>query len=300
MSCTTFLESFELLGICIPQSEVSLSNLIQSNLCLNLYLIEHDSRIFVQDGDSWSLKGRYSTALRLREPLLWEIDEDTNKYSVSIAAVSLIFFQPKYTFKTNYKENEVAPLALLAPAPVISLPPTTQSTTSPNQHSGGRTRPSANNPFCDNLMAALDIPATLAERPKGNVDVRIAWGKYKGIQAAQSLYYHMKNDRTWTLPLVTADDIYELFVSKTVYHRNYKKSFPRARKFSVLESWLDQEEDAVMDDDLWDEVKSVYTFADLDRLLDKLEKKKVKKGKRKAEDEGVEKSHKKKKASRST
>ena len=92
------------------------------------------------------------------------------------------------------------------------------------------------------------------------------------------------------LPPMSADDIVELFVSKSVYHRNYRKLFPRARNFTALESWLKQEDDGPMDSDIWDEEKGLYSFGDLERLLDKLEK--VKKSKRKADDEG-KKSHKK-------
>jgi hypothetical protein len=165
--------------------------------------------------------------------------------------------------------------------------------------SGGRTRPSANNPLRNTLIATLNIPESLTDRPKGAVDIRLAWSKFDAIQAALRLYYHMKKDYTWTQALVSADDIVELFVSKTVFHRNYKKLFPRAQKFPALKAWLDASEDAPSDGDVWDNVKSVYTFVDLQRNLEGLEKRE-KKGKRKADDGNDErKSHKKfKKASR--
>jgi hypothetical protein len=53
-----------------------------------MVVIERDSRIFIQDGDSWSVKGRYSKAILLREPIQWETDEGSNDCWLSIAAVS--------------------------------------------------------------------------------------------------------------------------------------------------------------------------------------------------------------------
>ena len=184
---------------------------------------------------------------------------------------------------------------MLAPvlAPSVTLPSQSNELTTSNERSGGRTRPSANNPFRDNLMIRLDIPESLSKCPKGNVDIHLAWGKYKGIQAAQGLYYRMKNDGTWAEPPISIDDIMELFVSKTVFHRNYWKLFPLVTKFPALEAWLEQGSDAPLDGDVWVDVKTVYTFADLQKNLERLEKK-VKKGKRKADDDGGEgKSHKK-------
>jgi len=187
------------------------------------------------------------------------------------------------------------PAPALAPSHVLPLQ-LDQPTTS-HERSGGRTRPSANNSLRDDLLIALNIPETLSDRPKGTVDIRLAWGKYQGIRSAQGLYYRMKNDGTWTEPPVSADDIIELFVSKSVFHRNYRKLFPRAEKFPVLKAWLEQGSNAPLDSD----VKSLYTFLDLQKNLEGLEKK-VKKGKRKADNGGGEgKSHKKsKKASSST
>jgi len=181
----------------------------------------------------------------------------------------------------------------LAPAPVILSGPIVPST-----DSGGQIQSTKRAPTYDELLAILNIPPSLSERPKGNVDIRIAWGKWKGYQSAQSLYYRIKNGKTWTFSAITADTIIELFVSKTVYHRNYKKLFPRVSQFPDLVSWLEQEEEGPSAMDVWGVDKSFYTFVDLERLLDKLEEKKEKKGKRKAENSGEGKSHKKaKKAS---
>ena len=188
---------------------------------------------------------------------------------------------------------------MITPSPALA--PNSSALTTSNDCSRGRTRPSANNPFRDNLITILNIPKSLSERPKGNVDIRLAWGKYQGIQAAKSLFYRMKNDGTWTESQVLADDIVELFVSKTVFHRSYQRLFPQASNFPELKAWLEQGLDAPSDRDVWDNVKSIYTFADLEKILERLEKK-VKKAKRKADEEGAEgKSHKKtKNASRNT
>ena len=155
-------------------------------------------------------------------------------------------------------------------APSHSLPTQSNELITSNVRSGGRTRPSANNPLRDTLIAMLNIAESLTDRPKGAVDIRLAWGKFEAIQTALALYYHMKKDNTWTQPPVSADDIVELFVSKTVYHRNYRKLFPQVQKFPVLKAWLEGADNAPLDSDVWDNVKGVYTFADLQKNLEGL------------------------------
>jgi hypothetical protein len=47
-----------------------------------------DSRIYVREDDAWSMKGRYSRAIQLRQELPWEKDAK-GKPMVSLLAVSL-------------------------------------------------------------------------------------------------------------------------------------------------------------------------------------------------------------------
>jgi hypothetical protein len=184
----------------------------------------------------------------------------------------------------NFQEND----SVLAPAlaPAFTPTPITQpvvSTTSSHTSSRSRTRPSANNPYRDELIAALDIPESLVLRTAGTLDVRTAWGKYKGCQAAQGLLHRMKNDGTWTLAHPTTDEIVELFISKSSWHENFTKIFPVARKYPILVDWLEQGADAPKSADVWGVEKSVYSFGDLEELLRKLKARREKKDKRKAE-----------------
>jgi hypothetical protein len=51
---------------------------------------ECDSRIYVREDDAWSMKGRYSRAVNLKEDVSWERDSK-GKLIVSLLAVSDIF-----------------------------------------------------------------------------------------------------------------------------------------------------------------------------------------------------------------
>jgi hypothetical protein len=162
--------------------------------------------------------------------------------------------------------------------------------------SRSRTRPSANDPFRDELIAALDIPSTLTDRPSGTIDVREAWAKYKGVNAARSLLYRMRADGTWSLRKPASDEIVELFVSKTSWHDNYTKLFPLAEQYPLLMSWLEQDKEAPSNTSLFGVEKAAYSFSDLREVLKSLQQKRDRKGKRKQSsiDEGSSKKKSKK------
>jgi hypothetical protein len=84
----TFPEYFALSDSCILPFEVSFT-LFSLTLADTSIIIEQNSRIFLREGDSWGLKGRFSKAILLQEPLLWETDEYSDSRFISITAVSL-------------------------------------------------------------------------------------------------------------------------------------------------------------------------------------------------------------------
>ena len=57
-------------------------------LLMLLGFIEQDSRIFLREGDSWSVKGRYSKAILFRETVAWETDEYSGDQWLAMVAVS--------------------------------------------------------------------------------------------------------------------------------------------------------------------------------------------------------------------
>jgi hypothetical protein len=182
----------------------------------------------------------------------------------------------------NFQENDSVLAPAFTPVPVTQpiIVPTTSANTSSSR---SRTRPSANDTYRTELIAALNIPESLIERPPGTLDVRDAWGKYKGYQAAQALLHRMRNDGTWTLRKPSSDEMVELFISKSSWHENFTKLLPVAKRYPLLVAWLEQAEDAPEDDDVWGVQKGCYSFGDLEGLLSKLKDRREKKSKRKAE-----------------
>jgi hypothetical protein len=147
-------------------------------------------------------------------------------------------------------------------------------------------------------MHLLHIPVSLTSRPKGSVNLQLAYSKYKALLQAQSDMYRMLSDGTWTLRKPSSDELIEIFVSKSVWHAKYSKLFPKVRGFPEVQKWLEHGHDSPSNLDVFGVEKQSYSFKDLHKLLDDLELIRVKKGKRKAKDSIDERDEKKwKKAS---
>ena len=137
-------------------------------------------------------------------------------------------------------------------------------------------------PYQIDMMSLLDIPASLTFRPKGSVDLRIAYTKYKGYLQAQSTMLRMTSEGTWSLRKPKAEELVEIFMSKSVWHSSYQKFFPMAKDYPLLLSWLDNAEDAPSNIDVFGEEKNPYTFKDFQAFINRAEVMRKGKGKRKA------------------
>jgi hypothetical protein len=121
-------------------------------------------------------------------------------------------------------------------------------------------------------MDLLDIPATLTTRPKGSVDLRLAFAKYLEFGRARAQMFEMYNDGSWPIREPTSHEFIEVFVSNSVWHDNYKKFFPRAMKVPLLLKWLKNEKDEstgelVRGVTIFGVEKVSYGFKDLKRYL---------------------------------
>jgi hypothetical protein len=83
--------------------------------------------------------------------------------------------------------------------------------------------------------------------------------------------YDMIKTGSWSQGQLTGDDLVELFVSKSVYHANYTKLFPKAKEYAELEKWLDGSKDAPSNFELFGVEKQLYTFKDLKTILETYE-----------------------------
>jgi hypothetical protein len=214
-----------------------------------------NARMSVKEDGEWTLKGRYSNALRLREGLPWTQDED-GKWSV--------------TLRAEGASSEPVPsegTGLLLPAAPVG---NTSSEITPTQAQ---------------VMSVLNIQESLTVRGRVN-DLRLAYSKYRGILKARDDMHRMRADGTWTLGQVSMDLLIEIFVSKSVWYGYYKKYFPRAARYPDLVKWLENDEGVKSSFDIWRMEKASYTFQDLGELLEwldvrfaqKKEKRKVRDG----------------------
>jgi hypothetical protein len=144
------------------------------------------------------------------------------------------------------------------------------------------------------IINLLNIPALLTICPKGSVDVHLAYTKYQGYLQAHSDMLRMLSDGSWTLKRPSSDELVEVFVSKSVWHANYSKLFPKARGFPAVLKWLEHGHDLPSNMDIFGVEKQSYSFRDLREVLDDLEVIRTTKGKRKAKDSVDEGSQKKK------
>lgn len=117
------------------------------------------------------------------------------------------------------------------------------------------------------IIDLLNIPKALTIRPKV-VDLRFAYAKYEGYLKAQADMYRMITAGTWPLKSLTTDELIEIFVSKSVWHANYSKLFPKVKDHSDLVRWLLNDEGAPSNVDVFGVAKQVYTFKDLQAFLD--------------------------------
>lgn len=222
-----------------------------------------NARISVQEDGIWTLKGRYSNALRITEDLPW-VKDDQGLWSVTLQAEDL-------QAESSPKEGDGGFL----PSGILARPSRVSAQTS--------------TALQEQLRVILNIPESLTTRGRGN-DLRLAYAKYKGVLKARTDMQQMKVDGTWTLGNVSTDTLIEMFVSKTVWYTYYTKLFPRVAKWLDLLKWMDNEPDAKSSYDIWGSEKASYSFQELKELLNWLDtranKKREKRKNRDSEESG--------------
>lgn len=117
------------------------------------------------------------------------------------------------------------------------------------------------------IIAALDIPLSLTSRPKA-VHLRLAYAKYKGYLKAQADMHRMMKEGVWTFKTLTADELVEIFVSRSVWHASYRKLFPKVQSYPALLQWLENTSDGPSNVEVFGVEKQSYTFKDLQNFFD--------------------------------
>ena len=231
-----------------------------------------NARISVQEDGIWTLKNRYSNALRITEDLPW-VKDDQGLWSVTLQAEDL-------QAESSLEEGDGGLNGGFLPSGIPTRPFRVSFQTS--------------TPFQKQLMVILNIPESLTARGRGS-DLRLAYAKYKGVLKARTDMQQMKVDGTWSLGNVSTDTLIEIFVSKTVWYSYYTKLFPRVAKWLDLLKWMDNEPDAKSSYDIWGTEKASYSFQELKELLNWLDTcaANTKREKRKNRDSGEDEFHRK-------
>ncbi len=114
-----------------------------------------------------------------------------------------------------------------------------------------------------------------------NKSLRYAYAKYKAILEAIQLYDKINIEGGWPQQYqkVTVTEIWQIFVSKSVWHAQYIPCFQDITKHEEMVTWL-EDDGSENDEDLWGYKKMTYHFSDLKEWLED-RKKAIGKGKQK-------------------
>jgi hypothetical protein len=161
------------------------------------------------------------------------------------------------------------------------------------------------------IMTALDIPVHFSDCTDRGIQA--AFQKWKVVLAAIQRYKSMESDGTWLLAKQSDTDIVQLCIGKSFWYSHYQNKFKKVANHPMLVKWLNGEDDASSDLELWGTEKTSYNFTDLEKWLQEKESsdtesisgyQKKGKGKTKENDKGKGKekekgrSHKKKNSAR--
>jgi hypothetical protein len=227
---------------------------------------DNNYRIYTHEDGSWSMKGRFRNALEDDDEVTW--DDGNGQLTLSICA------EGKDSFG-------VTPVSH-APATGASDPPPVSKAA---VKSGDLSK--------KELVALLNIPEHLAQNIK-NAGLKVNYAKYKACLQAQDTLSQKIKQGTWPAGIKkpTNTNIIELFVSRTYWHTYMTPAFHDISHYPPLKEWLENEDGAPADVDVWGTVQNNYSFADLQK--EKERRKQQTKGKGKKKDEGNAKEGKKK------
>jgi hypothetical protein len=126
-----------------------------------------------------------------------------------------------------------------------------------------------------------------------NKSLRHAYAKYKAVLEAIQLYNNINTEGGWPeqYQKVTVTEIWQIFVSKSVWHAQYIPCFQDISKHKEMVIWLEDDGSENDDDeDLWGYKKTIYHFSDLkDWLIERKKGKGKEKQKQKKKKQVVDK-----------
>ena len=125
------------------------------------------------------------------------------------------------------------------------------------------------------LKALLQINEGLTDT--ANKDLCYAFSKYKATIDATKLYDQIVLEGRWPerYQKVTVTEIWQIFVSKTVWHGQDIPCFQHIADYEEMVEWLEGS-GSELDEEVWGFKKAAYQYSDLKDWLDKKQKEKQK------------------------
>ncbi|EDR02990.1 uncharacterized protein LACBIDRAFT_307791 [Laccaria bicolor S238N-H82] len=257
----------------------------------------HNYRVYILDKKQWSIMGRYNVVVEDDEDAIWEEDDigkvthillENDHEQMVASAIPPSFHQCSVSLGSH--SGSVPRSSSVASD---SRGQSQASSISRSEVTGPSKLSSANKAL---LLEYLGIDRDLASLDKAGL--QSAYQKFKAIINATPKVMGLSKDAEWKsqfddgaawVPNIV--DFIHIFIAKTQFYQVWKPTFLRAEEYPDMRDWLNEEEDCLATEDLWDLRSSrVLSFPDLKKWLDKkdregeLKKRGDLKGKRKAPD----------------
>lgn len=237
----------------------------------------HNSRIFVFEDNTWSIKGKFDDALISDERVDWTASSDG---ALTLSIMSELGGYSGY--------------AVAGSSGAVSY--ASGSHASGSRASGSRASGSAperaQGQLQKQIISTFDISESLLDLSRKG-DVQYAYLKWQAYLDTTQQINQAKKAGTWTTTTKTAD-VVQVFFYKTTFYRYPFHAFPLCEKYPRLLSWVKNEKDCPPAEEFFG--KKNPSFDALLVLLETYENDEGKKGKGKGKGKDVEKPVKAKKS----
>jgi hypothetical protein len=222
----------------------------------------------------WTLLGSFSdiTSFEGDEEITW--DSENNKPILRVLLVhfflfsvitDLIILQSNFTLLTILSTNAGAPAAsVLSTNSSASAAGTSQFISSAvSVQTQGSSKFSYTAEQAD-FANALQIPSELCCTGT-SLTLQQHYTCYLIYLKALTTLKKMQKDGTWPkgLRILSASDVRLLFISKSLWHDSWSKTFPHLKDYLEMKKWLADDEECLDDIDLWDSNLKLYHFPEL-------------------------------------
>lgn len=158
------------------------------------------------------------------------------------------------------------------PTAISSVPATLPPEAAVDNRAGPSTLPVL---YKETLLTFLQIDTELPYL--GQPGLRTTYAKYKEVARCSGIMNKLRSNPAWRDHLIQAGvdegwrpvfiDLINIFIAKSQYYTKWQPPFAAAQKYREMVLWLENDDDALENGDLWDEELSsgAYTLVDLMR-----------------------------------